>query len=453
MSGTSFFKAPVYKKSSSSLIAFIRSGNTSVDLDPERVVAEWLISLLVSGHTYKTALSYFNAISGIFARAIRHGCNLGPGSFDVLRARLKAEGEGLWQSAPDIKSMSRFQTLLHSASVRPDAVLDIVRLSMLNGAMPLAAVVALRNSDLGNMSQECCEIAVRHQDPRRRYIFNLAQSRLTPRQLGKYANSLVGSFMIKNSLPMTGTADETLSAYWALAALKCGISAGDVNAVIGREIPGIKILTLLPPSEISEKEKAGIKAEVARLFVACPEKWHVMKLRTRTKFEDITRRFGLMGDRLKCPQMFYPCEEIMKRVGRRLVSVTKPVIPDIVFFKCRESDIYPIFSVIGDLAWCYTVSGKPGDAYASVPDTAFEIFQKTIGQFTPEYQVAPLGAIPLKVNDRVVVVGGLFEGEKGRVDKIETGASDGSTVYRLFITKDNGIEWRVTLDRRFLRRE
>ena len=476
VSGSSSFRAPVYKKSATSFLSFLRTRGLDPDGDLQQLAAEWLINLWLTGHSFLTSLSYFNALSGIAKRAgaaSQTGPKAAPQdatqNLSTLRARLKSDGESLWASGPDIDGLAKFRDLLRSVSLTPDAALDILRLSMANGAMPLAEVAALRSDDLDAMSAQSREIALRHLDPRRKYVFNLSQSRLTPRQLRRYTSGLVTSLLVRNSLPVSDTPDHTVAAYWALAALGCDISGADVNAVLGQQAPGIEILGLTPSSGISDAEKADINALVADAFVACQAKWYVMKLRPRVKFTDIVARLDLLDASIPRPSMFYPCEEIMKRVGRKLVSVTKPVIPDIVFFKSRESEIRHIFSLIGDLAWCFTVSGRPGDAYASVPDAAFRMFQKTIGQFTTDYQVAPLGTLSLQVNDRVVVVGGIFEGETGRIDKIETRpaacgkteasateettSTEASTLYRLYITKDNGIEWRLTLPRPLLRKQ
>lgn len=466
VSGSSSFKAPVYKKSATSFLSFLRTRGLDPDGDLPLLTAEWLINLWLTGHSFRTSLSYFNALSGIVKRAGIASAwvasltspkavpqDVTKNGLSILRARLKSDGESLWASGPDIDGLTKFRDLLRSVSLTPDAALDILRLSMVNGAMPLAEVAALRSDDLAAMSAQSREIAIRHLDPRRKYVFNLSQSRLTPRQLQRYTSALVTSLLLKSSIPVFDTPDHTVAAYWALAALRCGISGGDVNAVLGPQAPGIEILGLTPPSGVSDAEKADINALVADAFVACQAKWYVMKLRPRVKFTDIVARLDLLDDSIPRPSMFYPCEEIMKRVGRKLVSVTKPVIPDIVFFKSRENEIRYIFSLIGDLAWCYTISGRPGDAYASVPDAAFRMFQKTIGQFTSDYQVAPLGTLPLQVNDRVVVVGGIFEGETGRIDKIQACSAEASTLYRLYITKDNGIEWRLTLPRPLLRKQ
>lgn len=82
-------------------------------------------------------------------------------------------------------------------------------------------------------------------------------------------------------------------------------------------------------------------------------------------------------------------------------------------------------------------------------------FQTAVGIFTPDTSIYPLGAMELQPDDVVEVVGDLFAGYRGRVEGAagdSASAAEGSpaTVYRLIITGDNGLEWRVPVDRRLL---
>ena len=167
-------------------------------------------------------------------------------------------------------------------------------------------------------------------------------------------------------------------------------------------------------------------------------------------------------------QLFYPCEEIARAIGKKIVIKQRPFIHSVVFFKAKLTDIGPLFACIGDLAWCYKETARPGAPYAHISQQQFELFQRTIARFTPDYEVASTGELQLKKNDRVEIVGGLFAGHEATFEGLEAprppegGASEpestppsggrgASTVYRLNIIGDNGIEWRVSLDPRIVK--
>ncbi len=172
-----------------------------------------------------------------------------------------------------------------------------------------------------------------------------------------------------------------------------------------------------------------------------------MRLRRGVKFETVEARLQTLDAEVAAPEIFYPCNEIAKRVGRRMITDRQPVIPDIVFFRCRRSNVFNLFCHIGDLAWCYTVPGTGIRNYAAIPAVDFDIFQRTIGMFTNDCEVAPIGTLTPRPDERVVLVGGLFQGCNARFRNTE----NDNTLYRLEILGDNGFEWRINVDPRLVR--
>lgn len=186
---------------------------------------------------------------------------------------------------------------------------------------------------------------------------------------------------------------------------------------------------------------------VAQTFLPERPQWFAMRLRRGVKFDTVEARLQTLDAEVAAPEIFYPCNEIAKRVGRRMITDRQPVIPDIVFFRCRRSNVFNLFCHIGDLAWCYTVSGTGIRNYAAIPAVDFDIFQRTIGMFTNDCEVAPIGTLTPRPDERVVLVGGLFQGCDARFRNTE----NDNTLYRLEILGDNGFEWRINVDPRLVR--
>ncbi len=189
-----------------------------------------------------------------------------------------------------------------------------------------------------------------------------------------------------------------------------------------------------------------------------------MQLRPGVRFTDICRRIDQLRD---CSlftvhssldiELFYPSEEISRLIGKKIVTRQRPFIHSVVFFRAKLTDIGRLFSKIGDLAWCYRQSARPGAPYADISDRQFHLFQQTIAHFTPDYEVAATGDLELKEGDRVEILGGLFAGQQATVDsryairdtRYANAAS--GVIYRLNIIGDNGIDWRITVDPRLLK--
>ncbi len=200
-----------------------------------------------------------------------------------------------------------------------------------------------------------------------------------------------------------------------------------------------------------------------------------MSLRPGVRFTQVCRRIQLLTESKNSPfrglggsqgldiQLFYPSEEITRAIGKKIVTRQRPFIHSVVFFRAKLTDIGRLFARIGDLAWCYRQTAQPGAPYAHITDAQFRLFQQTISRFTPDYEVAPIGELELKEGDRVEILGGPFTGQnativaknpESRDSESAAGLSQGevnSTIYRLNILGENGIEWRINLDSRLLK--
>ena len=201
----------------------------------------------------------------------------------------------------------------------------------------------------------------------------------------------------------------------------------------------------------TEEQRRDIVVRTAAIFMSRPRRWYVMKLRPGASYEKLTSRLTHLPSPYRRPTLFYPCDEIVRRVGHRKIMARQAILADIVFFNCHDSEIQPLFRQIGDLAWCYRTDGPRGGDYAPVPQEEFDLFQRTIGHFTPDYDVAPIGAIPVSKDTSVVVIGGPFQGQTAAIDAILDTPRTG-VIYRLRLLGDNGLEWQIHLDPRLVAR-
>ena len=429
-----------YAKAIASLSAFIAGQSVKDYIATTQFLENWFIFMFLRGLTVKTSLHYFDIVAGLYNTIIADKEN--ETVFKEVKARIKQLAPDKWRQIITNESFKRFLNLIRLAdrqSGETALYTDILLFSLLNRGMDLSEVATLKCSDIDRFSQECREIAARHISPRRKYVFPLDQTKYTPRQLNRLITNKLNEMFNSRNIINVGNIQESIRSYWAYGALTCGYSAGTIISVLGRRPIGVPIFALCSTvNDISSEQKQSVTDSITALFVGNPLNWYAMRLRPGVKFDRLLGRIDECKGRIIAPELFYPCKEIAKRIKRKLVFEQKPVIPDIVFFKSRVTDIRPLFWQIGDLAWCYMT----GETYASIPQKAMEAFQKAIGKFTPDYEVGPIGSIVLRPGDRIVAVGGSFTGKEGEI--IDSSLNENGVIYRIMLWGDqNNIEWRV----------
>lgn len=452
--------ARTYHKALSSLSGYLSDSDQLACGDVVRVMEGWLVGLSLKGLSPKTLMLYLDIVAGLYGAAVKAGIASESKVFKVLKDTLRAIGREEWERSVTSDDFDRLLNMAKTASHvggELSVSTDLVLYSLLNGAVPVAEVAQLKRDDVAD-DAESRAIVERHVDRRRRYVFGLNQSGSTPRQVEHRLNQLVGRLFQLRNIAMGRSVDDTIEGYWAYAALRAGSSPRDVVAALGKVPSALPVLRVCGDVPFDADRRLALSRDVAELLMVNPLRWYAMRLRPRVKFADIESRFEMLGNAVKKPRMFYPSEEIAKRIGKKLVYHKRPVIADVVFFNSRVTDIMPLFGKIGDLAWCYTTTGQPGAPYAAISRQAFERFQDAIGQFTPDYEVAPIGKLEPREGDKVVIVGGLLQGRSINVRNVTTANSrdeaaspgSGTTIYRFQFDSQNGFEWKVSVPSRLI---
>ena len=210
-----------------------------------------------------------------------------------------------------------------------------------------------------------------------------------------------------------------------------------------------------------------------------------MRLRRKSDYAEITRRLADIAadpaEPIRLDATFYPMTEIARRTAKGIQHNQEPLLPDILFFRARLTQLQPLFRRIGDLAWCYKDASRRDRGYAPIPDAQMHAFQLAIGIFTPDTDIRPLGTLTPRPGQPVLVIGGPFAGRPGRFlatlpssPAPSRAAADPATsraaadpapnttalspdatypepiLYRLILPGDNGIEWEATIDPRLI---
>lgn len=449
----------------SSFLAEIEE-ETGIDAGEELPVtrdalARWCFSLSIRDVAPRSVSHYLDCAVSLLNAAAKEG--LIPEIEDPrpLRDRLRTMEDlpkSLLASCDAISRLTAMSRAAANLSGELTVITDIILFSVINRGMPLSEVAMLTKESITLFSGPASEILSRNAAPRRKFVFSLSQSSFTPRQLRDWLERKAAALLAYRGLPLVGSSvSETARSLWALAAIKCGASPSFVAAMLGYAPAGLPLLGLIDSITPSPAQAEAITEAVTRLVLSNPLQWYAMRFRHGVRFEAVDSRISSLDDGIRRPEIFYPCEEIAKKTGRKLVYENRPFISDIAFFRTRPSDVYPLFLHISDLAWCYRERNEGLSRYSVIPDRAMDRFQQTIGLFTPDYDIRPAGTIPLREGDRVEVIGGLFAGAEATLlrtteQSAPAGASTPATVYRIIFPDANGIEWRVDIDPRLLRK-
>ena len=441
-----------YLKAVSALDIFLKKIEASSFLFTYSLLAEWLLHMYMRGLTFKTSIHYFDAIASLYKSAVTEGIAPSSEAFKSIRSAISQLDCSNWENPISDEEFKRFVNVTQTAYHQKGNVAlasDLMLFSLLNHCLPLREVAVLKRSEIDGLDSESMAIVDRMSDPRRKYVFPLKQSENTAAQLNRHIAELILNLFRLRNIPVRGSIDETIKCYWTYAGLRCGFSGEELVSCLGNAPVYIPFISLVGPIALTEERRKEIATTISQVFVVNPLKWFAMRLRPNVKYQDIVTRFELLKNEISAPEMFYPRNEIVKRIGKKLKYELKPVISDVVFFRTRVTEIFPMFCRIGDLAWCYTFGGKNSRTYASIPDDSFRNFQQAIGQFTPDFEVAPAGELPMKEGDRIVVVGGMISGHTGEVAKIETDNSD-NVIYRVKFGTENGFKWDFGIDARVI---
>lgn len=436
-----------YSKAIESFSRFILTLPDDSSLPSSSLPARWALAMWLDGLTPSTISHYIDLLAALSSSLPSPSRPIPAEAFSETKSRLRAIPADEWKRSVTPEAFRKL-TLLTPLAGRlqgAEAVYsDIFLLGLISPGVSLQAALLLRADQLDPQTPLLQEIKQRNANPRRRYLFPLRQSELTPAQLRTRLRHHISTLLLKRGIPMQEDPEQTLTAYRTYARLLAGESPEQIAATESLPLPGIPILSLFTPlsplhSPLSTNPSLSTLEEI---FGGDAPQWFAMKLRSHVTFDAIERRLAMLASEVVHPEFYYPADEIATRIGKKLIFKQRPFIRDIIFFRSRIIDIPTLFHHIGDLAWCYTRRRNGiSTGYAPISSTAMARFQRTIGQFTPDIEIAPAGELQLRPGDKIRVLGGLFAGLEGELIDIE----DSGTIYRVNLLGDTqAIEWRLS---------
>ncbi len=441
--------ATAYRKAVGALVKYFPSDELDFEAINESNLRDWVVAMLLDNLTVVTVKYYLENIAAIYNKAVKAGLAVKTDAFSVLLTQLSSVEVLGWDIDAD-KDLKLLNELAIGTKPYPPGLtyyVDLFMFSVFNMGMSVEDMLKLSATDTEKMCRQARIIAQKYISPRRNRVFPRGNAADVERKISVALHYLGFDNKVASSV------SDFSGVVWIQAALRLGIPVVVVRSIIARVSSGMAAIAMSEEAvEVSASEKAELAERVAESIVSNPRRWHVMKLRQGVVFDKVKDTLKLAGFRF--PTFFYPCEEMAKRIGKKLVYKEQAIIPDIVFFKCTDSDVLPMFRIIGGLAWCYR-NDRSG-SYAVVPQREMDRFQQMIGIFTPEFDLMPLGTNRIEPGCWVRITGGAMDGYEGEVCMPAGGEgkvnADGtrSRVFRLNLFGNNGVEWMVDIDERMM---
>ncbi|MDE5706273.1 transcription termination/antitermination NusG family protein [Muribaculum sp.] len=404
----------------------------------------WAIWLIHAGHTIKTVIHYMKHLSALYGKAVAEGMTTDSGAFNGIVQRLATLSDDAIRISGNPAITLRDLILSTDATQKANLAKDITIFAILAGGIGFNEIATYGKDDYTGDDPTLKAMIARYSKPRNKYLFPLRQSERTTRQMHEYVNTLFSATMrINRAL--------TPADVWSTIAYDCGISPEDIMSCTGL-IPAANPAFALTHASTSDSDRrAAIIRRVSDMLTCNPTNWYALQMRQGTDYDDVARRIEVSNGEFQVEDIYYPCREIARRTGRKLISENKPVVAGLMFVKCRFTDITAMMRHISDIAWCYRQTARTGSAYAAIPQTQIDLYQQTIGIFTPSTEIFPVGTLPIAPGDRVVVIGGEFSGQPAVLQQL-IGPDSAPTICRLTLPGANSIEWRVDTDPRLIRK-
>lgn len=442
------------RKALNALLAFAGGEPVRFDSFTERFAIEWAAWLIQSGYTSKTAAFYMKQIATLYNKAVDEGVACQSEAIAEVRRRLLEIPERDFTAIdPDVfDKLQRFFRELDSAQAVRRLAADVVAFAILNGGMTFDQIARYKKGDYQGADPAILRIVERYARPRNSYLFPLSQPMRTPGQLRADLGKLFYIALSPYGIALSRREDDTAYDLWCMTALRCGVELTCLAGISGGRWPSFNPVLPMIESEKMDDEGAGaVREAVADALTANPLNWYAMQFRPHVDFARVAKAMEACRGEVEFAELFYPSEEIMRRTGGKLRKERRPVVPGLLFFRSRATDITPMFRNIGHLAWCYRQSGDRRSPYAVIPRWEMAEYQAVIGQFTPAMEVESAGTIEIGPNDRVVMIGGSFAGQPATVRDVKT-TGEGRTICRLSFIGENMIEWEVKADSRQIKK-
>lgn len=440
-----------------SLKSFRDSTRGNERLPLQDLLKIWIVSMVDRGMTVASRKRYAAKLRTIYKEYIgANDSTVNP--FNSVKSLLNCEfncccnnKEALTEQNEKLRAV--FKTLVQDAKSRPS--LAVFLYLLFNASSDMESAVMLRTDGYTPkfaQLDDIIDLSSFHQ--RRRYIFDLAQSRKRIPQLVREVTTDIEHYFISRGLKFAnGFSALTISAMWITEAREAGISLPEIRTIL-TELPGeYAYLDNVHPSDITSLQSDSIKRRVADAFLPSTKRWYAMKLKRGVDYDDIIAAIKEnMPDSFSKIEFFYPTRELVKRDGKKIIREKVPYIPDIVFFNVLPRHVGDIDRCVrlDHRGWVFrTVNTANGD-YSIIANESMLTFERAVGRFSSDMKIEMTDRSPVSIGREVRITGGVMAGYKGIIHDIKNGDDQSGRQLYIKLSASNYVKIEVKVDETYI---
>lgn len=401
-----------------SMTSFLHSARNLGAEAIENNVNAWVTDMIDNGLSVSSRRRYLGKLKAVYSAW--SGNRQIPEAFATPLRDLDADAATSEARVMAERLGAIFDIVVEDARSNPHVALFLYML--LNATADIASAIMLRNDEYIPVHPVLDDILLnRPAHHRRRYIFNLEQSRKREPQLVREALAAISLYLRSRGIRFPSSAPAILS-IWCAKARSAGLSSRHLKATLGIVPPGFEYLDHVIAPPLSIYEIRDTKNRVAEAFAPSGRRWYAVRFKRSSSVTAIRALLEQTFTALFSPDtIFYPLSETAKRVGRKMVTVTAPILPGILFINVPPMLIGRIDTALkaDHLGYVLRTSAHPLSP-CSIIDTADMLnFQRMIGIFTPDIKIELTTLPPMGVGRRVRITGGIMAGYTGIIHDIK----------------------------------
>lgn len=389
------------------------------DID-ETIVCSWVDSI-IPNLTRATLLRYIESIKAIYDCAIALGVVTNKDLFpDVKKYVAGVLDKNLDQRGEDLINAIRLLAKQNELENMPFPIaVDTYLFSFYNAGADIDAVVSCRvDSDSLCQMPQTEALKLKYIAPIRKYVFPLEQRQRTPKKIRERleANFRLAARFYQIELGNLSPS-EFITYAWIAAARSCGVSLADICACCHSAAEALH-LTNVVPSELSRAQIDGILIRVANNIVDMTRYWYAFQF---VGDERAVRREITDVDNTSNTRIYYPIEEIYRRVGKKLHVENKPTIRNIIFVQTMPSTLAAIVRNRTEYSKYFVVRNRTtkSNEYAIIPDGQMRRFSALVSNGLDIMGEDEIAQSDIAEGDYVHINEGLFKGCSGRVINVK----------------------------------
>lgn len=437
-----------------SLSRFVGGAKISFSSFDADFLGEWVGRQFYDGYYAKTVAYNISKIAALYNKAVEEGIAESNDAFASILSKINNAGarfDGI-NHTDSFRKLQMIYRTDYSTNSQNQIAKDIILFGIFNGGMTLADIASFKKEDYIGDNIHIKNIVERYSKPKNKYLFPLHQTHSTPKRLQESVRMLVGLFLKTYTDKRTGDLNNILIDMWGDIAMNCGIPTSEIASCLSNTGVSTALTAFASSAEVGTERISEIRNQVIEVLTDNPVHWYAMHLRRQTDYKELTDR--LKDKKIELEEIFYPMEEIIHKVGKKMVFENKPIISWLIFYRARVTQLNKIFHEVGDLAWGYRYLRDIRSPYAVIPNSEIRDYQQAIGTLSPSTKMMSDSDIEFNEGDYLVVLGGPLNGRHGVFlsEKNGKGDASGRVIFRISLAGGNNVNWEVNWDPRLVKK-